>query len=80
MYDMTGSDDPQMNMGGGGFPGGFQMNMDDLLNMGFGGGGGFGGGSGGSGGRRRQGRRQQGRTYSFSFGGGGPGGGMRFDL
>jgi DnaJ-class molecular chaperone len=78
-YDLTGSDDPQdMNMGGSGFG----MNMEDLFNMGFGGGfGGFGGRAGG--GRRPggQGQRQRGgqRTFTFSFGGGGPGG-YRFDL
>ena len=73
MYDMTGSDDPQQaGMGGGGFPGGFGMNMDDLFNMGFGGGGARGG--------RRQGGRAGGRTYTFSFGGGHPGQGFRFDL
>jgi DnaJ-class molecular chaperone len=78
MYDMTGSDDPQgMNIGG---PGGFGMGMEDLFNMGFGGGfGGFGGGAHGGG--RSGGHRQRGgqRTYTFSFGGGGPGG-FRFDL
>lgn len=84
---MTGSDDPNqgMNMGGGhgfpggGFPGGFGINIEDLLNMGFGGFGGFGGG-----GQRHQGggqRQQGGRTYTFTFGGGGQGGqGFRFEM
>lgn len=69
---MTGSDDPQqMNMGGGGFPGGgFGMNMEDLFNMGF-------GGFGGGGQRQKRGGRRGGRTFTFSFGGGG-GNGYRF--
>lgn len=79
---MTGSDDPNAGMGGAGrgFPGGFRhpgfgINIEDLLNMGFGGG--FGGGGGG---RAQGGSRQQGgsRTYTFSFGGGGGPGGFRF--
>lgn len=66
-----------MNMGGGGgFPGGFGINMEDLLNMGFGGFGG-GGGAGGFGGQqrgqRRTGQAGGGRTFTFSFGGGGGG-------
>lgn len=75
---MTGSDNPNqgMDMGGGGFGGfggggGFGgINIEDLLNMGFGGfGGGFGGGARPGGGRAggRPGGSQ--RTYTFTFGG-----------
>lgn len=79
---MTGSDDPhgQGNMGGGfgGFPGGFGINIEDIINMGFGGG--F---------RQQQQQQQSGggkgqggsRSYTFTFGTGGrPGGGFRFEM
>lgn len=84
IYDMTGSDDPNQGMGGGhgfgggfggGFPGGgFGINLDDILNMGFGG---FGGAGGRQGGRQGGGRQQ---TYTFTFGGGGGPGGFRFEM
>jgi hypothetical protein len=50
----------------GGFPGGFGINIEDLLRQQMGGGGG----------------RQQGggRTFTFTFGGGRPGQGMNFEF
>ena len=74
---MTGDDNPQAQMGGGGFGhGGFGINMEDIM-AGFGGfgGGGFGGHHGGQRGGRQQ--RRGGATYTFTFGGGD---GMRFEF
>lgn len=83
MYDMTGSDDPQQGMqGGSGFGfGGAGINLEDIINMGFGGFGGFGGGGRRPGGQRPGGQRGGGsRTYTFTFGGAGGPGGMRFEF